>query len=336
MKRKTWLAIFTVCLLLVMSFAVGCQSPSDNNDTGPDDSASVEFPTGPVKIVVARGAGGSTDVIARAIQPYFQKYLGQPVVVENMKGGGGKIGNAFVYDAEPDGYTLLLGVFASDLLTDALEETGYDFSQFVPIYNVGGGDYNALVVAADSPITSYEDLVEEAKTRTLTVAMTAGLSNSQLAYAMLVEETGIEFQVVPYDSGGEAITAAIGGHVDLTLASVVRARDLQEEGRARVIVGFGEERDELLPDVPMFCEYYPGSFANSAQPVLAPPGLPDEIQQVLEDALKQAVNDPEFVASASEMIGVYPLDSDGVSQMMTEMAKFSDKYRETLLTFVGQ
>ncbi len=337
MLRKSKFFLLVVSLMMVLVLVMGCtnQSASDA-EVNEDVEESTDFPNGPVKILVARGAGGSTDVVARTFQPYFQKYLGANVIVENMSGGGTKIGTSAAYHADPDGYTLLLGNWPSDLLTDTLApNVDYNYEDFEALYNVAGGDYNALITSADSDLDSLEDVLEAAKERTLTLGTTSGISNSQLALAMLTENVEIEFNIVPYDSGGDAINAAIGGHVDLTMASIVRARDLEADGKAKTIIGFASQRDEVLPDLPMFNEYYPDVYAEIVNPLVAPPGTPAEILAILEDAAKQAVNDPEFQEAASGSFGLRPLDSTELKAAQSNLYKYANEYKETLLKLSG-
>lgn len=345
MLRKNKILMVLISLVLVIALAVGCAPKKDsevnsdvdeNKDVVENVEKSIDFPNRPVKILVARGAGGSTDVVARTFQPYFQKYLGANIIVENMSGGGTKIGTSAAYHADPDGYTLLLGNWAADLLTDSLDPAAdYTYKDFEILYNVAGEDYNALITGADSKLNSFEDIMEAAKERTLTLATTSGISNSQLALAMLTENTGIEFNIVPYDAGGDAINAAVGGHVDLTMASVVRARDLQEEGLAKVLIGFASKRDEILADVPMFNEFYDGVYAETLQPLLAPPGTPAEILAILEDAANKAVNDPDFINAAYGSFGIQPLDSEELKVEQTSLYQYAVDYKDTLLELVG-
>lgn len=335
MNKKTKIFVgFVVLLVLAMALA-GCGGKKPADEPGGEvEEPKSSYPEMPVKIIVARSAGGSTDVVARMFQPFLQKHLGGNVIVENVAGAGGKIGTTQVFKAEPDGYTLLMGVFPSDVLSEIIDQVeDYSMKEFIPIYNVQGGETNAVVVPYDSPYQTLEDLIGAAKANPgkINMAVTGGISNSSLGVAMLTEVTKAEFTKVPYDSGSEALQATMGGHVEVTTANIMNTYQPYKDKKIRVLAHFGPKRDDNMPDVPTFGEIYGEEYSFITYVgVLAPPGLPDDIRDALIEACREAVNDPEFASTVADAFTIMPMEPDEFKQRILADYSLAEEFRTAL------
>ena len=284
-------------------------------------TAYAAFPDKPVTLVVGRGAGGSTDAIGRTFAPFLSKYLGVPVPVKNVKGAGGQIANKMVYNTDPDGYTLIMGVFASDVIQQLRKKPPYDFREFTCIHGIAGGDTNGLIVPYDSKIKSFEDILAASKKKRagLTIAGVAIGSNSWLFAQLLKQEAGFKATYVPFDSGREATMSVVGGHVTGGAASSINFPGLLKDKKIRVLGLASDKRLFYLPDTPTFSELgYPGVVFKTEQFLMGPPKIASDKIKILESAAAKAVADPEFLSLSKK-------------QGFTVDSKSADKTREELL-----
>lgn len=333
MKKSVHVVLVLAALLLSALFLLG-GCTADGEEAGED----AVFPNKPVTIIACRPPGSSNDTTARLFQPYFQKYLGQNIIVGNVAGAAGKIALTEVFRADPDGYTLVIANFPSFVLVEGIEGgVDYEMSDFEPICNVQGGETNVISVSPDGPFDTLDDLVKEAKKKPgqLTVAVTSGISNSQLALAMIQDAMGIELEMVPYEGGNECVQAAMGGHVDCVLGSSESVYSIVKEGKLKVLVACSPERLEALPDVPTLTEIS-GDEKHSFTAfcgLLATPGVPQEILKILEEAAVKALNDPEFVESVGDTFKVTPMDSAGLKDAIKSSYELLEEYRPLLEKF---
>jgi tripartite-type tricarboxylate transporter receptor subunit TctC len=298
-----------------------------------------DYPKSAIHIVVPQAAGGSTDMVARTVQPFLVKYIGGSVVIDNVTGGGGKIGISQVYRAKPDGYRLLLGVFPAWILTQKLDKSAdYDILKMIPLYNISGNDYNSVAVPYDSPITNIKQFVETSAKKSLKVAGSGLGTNSYLSYVLLKDKVGAKIDYVPYNSGSDAALAVVGGHVDACVGSIISFKPLSDQNKLRVIATLGPERADLYPDVPTLVEsgYKEASF-NIILGLMAPPGLPKAITTKLETALDKAVNDPAFREAAQKAnIGVVPMKAAAFKRAIMDSDKVVTANLEALKAGSGQ
>lgn len=276
------------------------------------------YPDKPVEIIVGRGAGGSTDVIARTFAPFYAKYLGVPVVVKNVAGGNGFMANKTVFEANPDGYMLLTGVFPADALLQLRQTTPYDFKEFTCIHALAGGDSNGLIVSYNSKFKTFAEILEASKQKGAGLTLAGvGTSSATWVFALLLKQgTGFTAKYIPFDSGNEATMSAIGGHVTGALASTINFPDLTKEKKILVLGVASPKRLFYLPDTPTFVELgYPKVVFTMDQFLLAPPKLPDDRKKVLEEAAAKAIADPEFAALAKKQgFSADPKKSDEVKK----------------------
>ena len=291
-------------------------------------SAEDKFPTKTIFINVGQAAGGSTDIIARALEPFLVRELKVPVIVQNQVGAGGDVVNNFIWKAKPDGYNLVMNALPSHSNRGLLKKQPFNILEMSFIYGIAGGDFNVISVPYDSPIKTFEDLKKLAAKKPLSVAGVAIGSNSWYANILLREATGIKWKYVPYDSGIEAATAAGGGHVDLAITSIISATQPAKNKLIRLIATFGDKRDEIFPDVPTVVELgYKEIHFATRQGLAGPPGMPKDIISIIAKAAEKAVKEPKFKEIADRQgFTVDPMQGPEFHKWAVEVNEQARKY----------
>jgi tripartite-type tricarboxylate transporter receptor subunit TctC len=276
------------------------------------------YPTGNISIIVPQKAGGSTDMIARTIQPFLSKYIGASVIIENVEGAGGKTGILKAYNAKPDGHTLLLGVFPAWVITQEVEKTSYDMMKMTAIANVSGHDYNVLAIPSDSPIKNVDDLKKASQTKSIKVSGSGLGTNSYISFILLKDKVGVKMAYVPYTSGSDAALAVVGKHVDASVGSSISFKPLEDAKKIRVIACMGPSRSAQFSDAPTLAELgYKGASFDINMGINAPAGLPAHITAKLSDAMDKVLKDPKFLEAAQKAnIDIVPGDSAAYMKMI--------------------
>jgi len=289
----TFRKIMVICMILLMSLLLLIAMTS----------AQEKFPTKPLKIVITHGAGGSVDLPGRVMGQYMQKYLGIPVVCENMEGAGGRRAMEYVFNqAKPDGYTIVVSAFPSRLIGELVYNPKYKMKEFVHLGSWVGGDYRTMFVATDSPFKTFKDVVEESKKRKINVGGGGGLgSTSQLQFVYLKEIVKLNLNFVPYDSDAEVAAAVLGKHIDAGTASMSGATRLYKSGEVRLLAVHSPRRIKEIPEIPTMKELgYEGVVVPYGVGAWAPPKTPKERAKILSDAIMKAARDPEFIKWAEK------------------------------------
>jgi len=255
-----------------------------------------DYPTRPIHLIIPFPPGGVADVIARPIADRLTKSLGQPVVVESHAGATGTLGAAFVAQAAPDGYTLLLGTTNEIAMSPTLfKSLPYDPNKaFDPVTPVAVFP-NVLVVGKDIPVKTLADLIALARANpdTLTFASSGIGSTNHLTAEIFQREANVKVRHVPYRGGGPALVDVSGGHITAMFATLPSAVSLIQGGTLRALAVTGLHRSPVLPDVPTAKEAgLPGLVVTTWNGVLAPAGTPPALVERLHKALAAAVADP--------------------------------------------
>lgn len=282
-----------------------------------------DYPTKPVRMVVAFAAGGPTDVLARVVAAGLAKSLGQQVIIENRPGAGGAIGTRQVAQAAADGYTLLFGGDAAlTVLPQISRNAGYDgLRSFTPLRLVASQN-NVLMASADREIPDVNTLVAKAKAKpgTISFGSAGNGSPSHLIGALFESQKGIDLMHVPYKGAAPAITDLIGGQVDLMFVGTPVA--LQNASRKELVplAVTGAKRLPGLPDVPTFEEAgVSGLGADTAiwWSLMAPAKLPPAIAKKVDAAIQAALNDAEVKSGlAAQGVEVLNLDANTTAQWL--------------------
>ena len=258
-------------------------------------AAEVKYPNKPIQVVIGFNPGG-TDASLRPLVDKLPEYLGQPMVFVFRPGASGSVGASFVARTKPDGYTLL-GTNPSPLLifphTKEGGGVGYTVDDFVPIVRFSGFSF-ALAVRADSPWKTLKDVVEEAKKSPgkLTYSTSGVFGNTHLLMETFFKSSGISMTHVPCAGVSPALTALLGGHVDICPSMVTPFLPHIKSGTIRAIAVFEKERLKELPNVPTFSESgYSIVFFPLWVGLLAPKGTPEEVLKTIYTASKKAITD---------------------------------------------
>lgn len=262
------------------------------------------WPERPITIIVPAAAGGTTDIAARVLAEKMAKDLGTAIVVENKGGGGGSIGTAQVARAKPDGYTLLMGNIGPIAINFSLyKQLSYKESDLRGITNVISVP-NILVVHADSPVRSVQDLVNLAKTRRLNVA-TSGVGQSpHMSSEMFRQKAGIEVTLVPFPGAAPAVTALLGQQVDFMIDNLPSSLPHIKSGKFRALAITSGTRSAQLPDVPTMTEAGVPMQVTAWFGLLAPAGTPDAVVDRLQQSARRAMETPEVRQRFADLGGV--------------------------------
>jgi tripartite-type tricarboxylate transporter receptor subunit TctC len=262
----------------------------------PQPAQSQSYPSAPIRIIVPYAAGGNVDVTARLVAPVMSQLLGQPVIVENRTGAGGLVGTAAALGAKPDGYTLLMG--STGTLTtgpntfpnwphDPIKGlTPISNIQFVPL---------VLVVRADSPIKSMQDLVQLVKEKPGQIpAAGAGVGTANHLTAELFQMlTGTKFLLVSYRGGAPAMNDLIAGHVQFFFDQASTTVPQVQGGTVRALAVTSPKRWPALPDTPTFTELGLETFqVLNICGLVGPAGLDPHIVEKLHDATVKTLANP--------------------------------------------
>ncbi len=289
--------------------------------------AAEAFPEREITLIVNYGAGGGTDLSARALADAAEEILGQPIRVENRTGGSGTVGPTFIANADPDGYTIGVASFSPMAVTPHLQEVPYSLDSFAFI--VGYARYRSgLAVSAESEFETLEQLLDAARTEPLTYATTS--SQEDVLMARLSRATGAGFDRVSYRSGQESVTAVISGVVDVVAENPLNVVPHVRNGTLRMLASVASVRLFEMPDVPTLQEQGVDVVSESYAGLAAPAGTPPEIVAVLEEAFSQALND-EAVQQTMRDLGMEPvyfssgdyrtLLEEGRAAMATDLAE---------------
>jgi len=257
------------------------------------------YPTRPVTMVVAFPPGGVADITARPTAIAMEKVLKQRVIIENRPGAAGATGNAYVANAKPDGYTLLMALSSISVIPEAERLQGnkppYELAQFAPIALISA-DPVVLVVREEAQWKTVKDFVADAKSRPgkITYSSSGIYGALHMPFVLFENATGTTLWHVPYNGGNPAMQALLGSQVDATLGGPATLIGQIKGKRLRPLASFGEKRLASLPEVPTLKEIGIDAEYYIWAGLMAPAATPAAIQQALRSAVGQAVQDPDF------------------------------------------
>ena len=262
-------------------------------------SAQDAYPTKPVTMIVPFPPGGVADIVGRPLAAAMEKTLKQPVVVVNRTGAGGAVGMAAVAKSAPDGYTILMALSSISIfpVSDRIngKAPAYEMSDFAPIALITA-DPTVLVVRTDSPWRTLKEFVATAKAYPGTVNYSSSGVYGTLHVAMEIfaNSAGIKLFHVPYQGGGPAVTALLGGQVHALASGPAAAVGQIKGGKMRALASWSTKRLDLLPEIPTFKELgYEAEFYIWSG-VLAPASTPVPVINRLREAVREAANSAEF------------------------------------------
>jgi tripartite-type tricarboxylate transporter receptor subunit TctC len=257
------------------------------------------FPTRPIQMIVPFPPGGVADITGRPVAHVMGKLLKQSVVVVNKGGAGGAVGAAQAAHAQPDGYTILMALSSISVLPVADRLQGrppaYELDQLAPIALISA-DPTVLVVRADGPYRTLKDLVDAAKAKPATINYgSSGVYGTlHVAMEIFAEAAGIKLFHIPYQGGGPAVAALLGGQIDALASGPAAAIGQIKGGKMRALAVWGDKRLASMPDVPSMKELgYDATFYIWSG-LFAPAATPPAVMSVLRDVVRRTVEDAEF------------------------------------------
>ena len=255
-----------------------------------------DFPTRPVRIVVAFPPGGPTDFVGRIVADKMTQILGQRVYIDNKPGANGTLGGGDVAKSDPDGYSLFLTTSGAvtvspHIMTKMPFDTFRDFAPVALVTTV----HEVLVVSPQLGVKNVKELVALAKKKPggITFASTGVGSPPHLAQLLLDASAGVKFLHVPYRGAAPALTDLLGGQVQVVALDIPVVIAQIQAGKLIPIGIAGDKRDAVLPDVPTLAEQgYPNTDASNWYALLAPAKTPAAVIAKLNKAVNDALNDP--------------------------------------------
>ena len=258
--KKTCKRLLVSLMATVMLFSLAACSGSSNQPASGGTPAStspggaeLDFPKQDITLIVPYAAGGTTDLLARALTTQLSDDLGVNVIVQNVEGGGGTTGTSQAVNSKADGYTLAICSNGGYLINPAINEVGYTWETTTPICIVSEIPI-ALGVAASSPYETLQDLIDAAAAAPGSVTYVSPGANStpHLLVAAVGQQAGVQWNHSPNSSSPAAIAELIGGHIDAVSVNLPTFKSYTNDGSVRLLAVTGDERDPSYPDVPTF------------------------------------------------------------------------------------
>jgi len=292
------------------------------------------YPNKPIRIIVPFPAGVGVDVVIRNISPRLGESLGQPIVIDNKPGAGANIGHELAAQAPKDGYTLL-GTASNFVANPSLyRKVNYDpLKDFVPITGLIRTP-SVLVVPADSPIKSVQELIALAKAQPGKLNYASGGNGSLAHFAgeLFKVATGVDMVHVPYKGAPDIMTSLLGKQTDLAFPVLVSVLPQLKAGTLRALGVTGTKRSPQLPDVPTMYEVMnPGFDIESENGMVAPAGVSPAIVAKLNAEIVKILRDPAvsgpLTANGFEVVASTPTEF-GV-RLKNDVVKFDDLVRRS-------
>ena len=279
------------------------------------------WPSKPVTLVVPFPAGGTTDVLARALADRLGPALGKPVIVESKPGAGATLGADMVAKAKPDGYTLLVGAVHHTIASSVYKKLPYDFQKDFQPLTVIALVPNVLVVNASLPVKNVAELVALGKTGKpeLSYGSNGNGTAQHLIGTQFENLTGVKLLHIPYKGSGPLTTDLLGGQVTMSFDTITPVLPHIKAGKLRALAVTTGKRSSALPDVPTLAESGLKAFDTGTWfGVLAPVATPKEVTTRLSNEMIKIIQSPEF-RKRMEDIGAEPIGN--TSEQMAQQIR---------------
>lgn len=295
-------------------------------------AALAEWPNDrPIRMIVAFAPGGSTDVMARAIEPFLEAELGADIIIENLPGASGEIAYTELAKSSPDGYTFSYINTPGFLSMQVQRELAYDPATIKPIARIVD-DPASIVVPEGSPYQTLEDFIAAAKAAPGSVSYgSSGVgTDDHLAIILLGTEADASFTHIPFGGAGETRTALLGSQISAGGLNISEFAGSDNAG-LRMLAHFGAERSEALPDVPTAIESGYNVEMTSERGIAAAREVPADISDRFSAAVAAVLANPEFIAQADKLALplAYLSGPDWEAQMPGRLARFQAIWDET-------
>ncbi|MEJ7932453.1 tripartite tricarboxylate transporter substrate binding protein [Ramlibacter sp. AN1015] len=270
-------------------------------------AAAQDYPTKPVRIIIAFKAGGAVDTVARTVGQALQQSLGQPFVVEYRPGGATNIAVKALIEAPPDGHTLMLTANNAAINPVLFTPPPFDPDKdFVPVSMVGRVP---VVIAANNsfPAANPGELIKMAKDKpgSISFGSPGNASTPHLAVELLSSAAGIKLRHIPYQGGAAALNDLMGNHIPVVATNTLEVAPLASAGKVKVLAALSAERIASMPQVPTMSESgFPGFEATVWYGFIAPKGTPEPVTRKLHAAIQKALATPDVQVRMQQVGGV--------------------------------
>ena len=260
--------------------------------------AFADYPDRNITGVVLWGAGGTTDSLIRPLSAVAEQYLGKSIIIQNMTGAAGSVATQYVYDAKPDGYTLLMGA-ENPALYDVLGISEVTYDEFDCVYLIGD-EAVGIIVGKNSPYKTFTEVINAAKEKpfTLKYSMTGKGGLPWVVGSFIRDVTGAMFNMIPYESDSAAKNAVVNGECDFTACLLLQGIEEAKAGDVKFLSVMANEPARALPDVPLIVKEFPGFSKylpwGAFYGVFAKKGTDPAIIAKLADAFKKAGPDENY------------------------------------------
>jgi len=315
-KVKKVLFLCIVLSILLVSFVSIVSAQTDWS----------KYPERNITIVIDYSPGGGSDTLAQAVQPYLSKYLGVSLINVYKPGANAAVGLTYwVENFKPDGYNMNItctpGTYGNPIMNP--EEVTYSMDQIEPVFNIVT-DPGVLLVRANSPFQTFEDLINYAKEhpKTVTIGNSGIGGDDWISCNLLSKQAGIDIVAVPFAGDGPSWQAALGGHITATSNNLGITYPQIKDGALRALAIYTEERSPLIPEVPTAKELGYDIVNGSSRGYSVLKGTPKEAIEKIASAFEKVMADEEFLAHAKEMgIPLNPLGPEAYSKYIDKLTE---------------
>lgn len=265
----------------------GTPAPADEKGGAPEG-----YPNGPVTMLVGYTAGGGSDLAIRTFDEFFGPLLGEAVTVSNLPGGGATVAVAELQNSKADGQSIGLVTLSTQSVSPYSLDLPYTIDDFEYLGCFGAYTY-ALLVPAESPYQSFDDLLEATKSGAVQVSYTSNLH--EMLARKIMASTGADFETIYYSSTSDAITDLLGGFIPVALGDIASYSSYVSSGQMRVLASCSDDRWPVAEDVPTLKEMgYDDAAMSSYLGLAVPAGTDPAIVSYLSDLVYQVSSDPTF------------------------------------------
>ena len=297
-----------------------------------------QYPNKPIRIIVPFAAGGTSDILARAIGPHLTNAWNQPVIVENRTGANGMVGAEYVAKSAPDGYTLFLSDMGALTINPSVYQSPFDpVKDFSPVIMVSYSPH-VLAVHPSVPVNTVKELIAYAKANPgkLNFANSGTGGAPHLAGVEFAQRTGINWTYIPYKGGSQAVTDVVAGNANVLFNGMLATWPSVTSGRLRALAISSPQRLAAAPDTPTVAEQgLPGFETGSFQGIVGPAGIAKNVVARLNGELVRVLNTADMkerLAKLGTEVRAGTPESFG-TWLGTEQAKWAKVVRESGVKF---
>lgn len=295
-KLSKKISIFMVIMLLGALVLAGCTGSGETPNE--DEEVAVDWPKKSIELVVPWSAGGGSDLFARTIVETIreEELLSEAITVINKPGASGIIGAGYTAGKPDDDHLIMTNVTGDVSAWYSSDTEDITVDKFKPVAMLAWDEY-ILMVDANSPYETFDDLIEDAKKNPgkVTIAGAGAGTVEHMINETMVAETGADIEYVPFDGGGEIMSAMLGGHITANWANPGEAAELIEAGSLKALVVARKERLDTFPDVPTTVELGYDIAFSQYRGIFASQNMPEEYIDILEDVLKKVSESDRFI-----------------------------------------